>query len=304
MTQTYRHGGIVGPTMLIGIGAVLLMDNLGRLGQSPWTVLLDLWPIILVAAGLDLAIGYRSLAGAVLAAVLSLVVLAGAIGGLADRDGLPTENLAAEVVQVQLNGVASAKVTLAPLAASLRVGSLQDDTLLLAGKIYSHPWERVGQAYLRSGNTARVKLQTTGASLSPTTSFAGTTPAWDLGLTPAIPLDIEVSLVAGEANLPMGDLTAESLKVELVFGQSTVVLPANGKYDARLSGVFGQTVVVIPAGLEASVRLEPLLTGRTIDSDLRQLPDGRYVTAGYGQAENQVDLVISQVVGAIEVLAE
>jgi len=95
-----------------------------------------------------------------------------------------------------------------------------------------------------------------------------------------------------------------ALDVDVVFGQSSVVLPAQGVYAARLAGVFGQTTVLIPAGLEASVRIEPLLAARTIDSDLRQLPDGRYATAGYGQSENQVDLVVSQVIGAIEIEAE
>lgn len=304
MTTSYRHGSIVGPVMLIGFGTVLLLDNLGLLGQSPWTVLLNLWPVILIAAGLDLAIGYRSLAGALLAAALSLAVLGGSLAWLAEGTGGPAVEVPGESVQVALNGVTSAEVALAPVASSLHVGALDDETYLLAGKIASYRAEEVSQSYERTGDHAQVKLETAGASIVPTTAFAASAPTWDLALAPTIPLDVTVNLVAGQADLALADLSASGLNVELVFGESIVVLPASGRYDARLSGVFGKTTVVIPAGLEASVRLEPLAVTRTIDSDLRRLPDGRYVTDGYGQSENQVDLVISQVVGAIEVQAE
>ena len=304
MTKSYRHGSIVGPVMLIGLGTVLLLDNLDLLGLSPWTVLLDLWPVILITAGLDLAIGYRSLAGALVAAALALLVLGGSLAWVAQGKSLLASEIPGESVQVELNGVTSAGVELSPVASVLQVGALTDSTYLLSGTIASYRDEKVTQAYQRTGDNAQVTLETAGASLVPTTAFSGSSPTWDLDLTPTIPLVITVNLVAGEADLALAPLIAESLAVDLVFGQSTVVLPAHGRYDAQLSGVFGQTVVVIPAGLEASVRIEPLLTARTVDSSLRPLPGGRYVTAGYGQSENQVDLVISQVVGAIEVQAE
>ena len=304
MTKSYRHGSIVGPVMLIGLGAVLLLDNLDLLGQSPWTVLLDLWPVILIAAGLDLALGYRSLAGALVAAALALLVLGGSLAWVTQGKSLLASEIPGETVQVELNGVTSAGVELSPVASVLQVGALADSTYLLSGTIASYRDEEVTQAYQRTGGHAQVKLETAGAAVVPTTAFVGTSPTWDVGLTPTIPLDLAVHLVAGQADLVLSELIGDGLDVELVFGQSSIVLPGSGRYDGRVSGVFGQTAVVIPAGLEASVRIEPLLATHTIDSDLRPLPDGRYVTAGYGSAENQVDLVISQVVGIIDVQAE
>lgn len=304
MTTSYRHGSIVGPIMLIGFGAVLLLDNLGQLRESPWVVLLTLWPVILVVAGLDLAIGYRSLAGAVTAAILSLLVLGGSLTWMSGGDRSLGSELAGETIRVALNGVTSAEVSIDPVASTLRVTPLDNETDLLAGRIASHRVEQVTQTYERTGDHARVGLETSGASAAPFSAFTPSSPTWELSLTPTIPLDVDISLVAGQAELDLAELTADALDVDVVFGQSSVVLPAQGVYAARLAGVFGQTTVLIPAGLEASVRIEPLLAARTIDSDLRQLPDGRYATAGYGQSENQVDLVVSQVIGAIEIEAE
>ena len=303
MTTSYRHGSIVGPIMLIGFGAVLLLDNLGQLRESPWVVLLTLWPVILVVAGLDLAIGYRSLAGAVTAAILSLLVLGGSLAWMSGGRRLGSEP-AGETIQVALNGVTSAEVSIDPVASSLRATSLDNETYLLTGRIASQRVEQVSQTYERTGDHARVGLETSGASATPFMGLAASAPTWDLSFTPIIPLEVAVGLVAGQADLDLAELTAEALDVDVIFGQSSVVLPAHGVYAARLAGVFGQTSVLIPAGLEASVRIEPLLAARTIDNDLRPLPDGRYATAGYGQAENQVDLVVSQVIGAIDIQAE
>ena len=55
-----RRGGLIGPVILIGLGSVFLLINLGVLSWSVWTVIFRLWPVLLVAAGLDLLLGRRS----------------------------------------------------------------------------------------------------------------------------------------------------------------------------------------------------------------------------------------------------
>ena len=52
-----RRGGLIGPLILIGLGVVFLLNNLGILDWSIWEILLRLWPVLLVAAGLDLILG-------------------------------------------------------------------------------------------------------------------------------------------------------------------------------------------------------------------------------------------------------
>jgi hypothetical protein len=58
-----RRRSLVGPVILIGLGVVFLLNNLGVLAWSVWEVILRLWPILLVAAGLDLLLGRRSIWG-------------------------------------------------------------------------------------------------------------------------------------------------------------------------------------------------------------------------------------------------
>jgi len=56
-----------------------LGTNLGWLDWSIWTTLLRIWPVFLIALGIDLLVGRRSALGALVAALLIVAVLAGAI---------------------------------------------------------------------------------------------------------------------------------------------------------------------------------------------------------------------------------
>ena len=74
-----RRGGLFGPVILIGLGVVFLLNNLGILDWSVWEVIVRLWPVLLIAAGLDVLIGRRSALGSLLSLVLTLAVLGGAL---------------------------------------------------------------------------------------------------------------------------------------------------------------------------------------------------------------------------------
>ena len=58
-----RRGGLVGAAILVTLGVVLLLNNLGYLGWGVWETLGHLWPLLLIAIGLDLMIGRRSILG-------------------------------------------------------------------------------------------------------------------------------------------------------------------------------------------------------------------------------------------------
>ena len=74
-----RRGGLVGPAILVALGVVLLLNNLGYLGWGVWETLVRLWPLLLIAIGLDLMIGRRTILGSALVALLVLAALGMAI---------------------------------------------------------------------------------------------------------------------------------------------------------------------------------------------------------------------------------
>ncbi len=48
-----KLGPILWPLILIGFGVLLLLENLGMLNQSAWSLLWNLWPLLFIAIGLD-----------------------------------------------------------------------------------------------------------------------------------------------------------------------------------------------------------------------------------------------------------
>ncbi len=105
------------PIALIGIGALLLLSNMGLIPATGWAVLWRLWPIGLIALGLDVLIGRRSVAGAIAGGVLILLLVGFAIGLTIFAEQIPllvdlakAPILQYEHVEHPLNGIESADI--------------------------------------------------------------------------------------------------------------------------------------------------------------------------------------------------
>ena len=299
-----RRSGLVGPTILIGLGVVFLLNNLGMLGWEIWDVILPLWPLLLIAVGLDLLIGRRSLLGSLLVVVLLLGTLAVTIW----YSGLWWTSApapAGEAIVQPLGGATRAEVDIKLDAGTLRIGALGESTDLIAGSIAHDPRERIVREFDVAGGTAKLKLRSEGRAVwsLPLGEQRGPRPLWDLRLNDRVPLRLSVSTGAGAASIDLARLQLESLSVSAGVGATTLTLPRQGVLSANVSGGVGQTTVVIPAGMAARVTAT---TGigqvRVLGSFERQ--DKTYVSPGYAEAESRVDLTVSGGVGSITVQQE
>jgi len=296
-----RRGSLVGPVILIGLGVVFLLNNLGVLEWSVWEVILRLWPILLVSAGLDLLLGRRSIWGSLLALVLTAAIVAGVLwlvgSGIISGPASP-----AEEISQPLGDATQARVVIGPAVGTLRVGSLPESNDLVAGRIQPISGERVARDFRVEGETAIVTLQSEGTftAFSPFAGGWGDQRGWDLGLNPDVPLKLEISLGVGESDLGLAGLQVSDLDVSSGVGHTTVILPDEGRFRARIDGAIGQTVVLIPAGLEARVRVDTGIAGSQLPASYRR-QDDVYTSPGYAGAEDYVDLEVSQAIGNISI---
>ncbi len=298
MNEQKRRSGLIGPTILIGLGIVFLLNNMGVLDWNVWEVIFRLWPVLLIAAGLDFLIGRRSIWGSLLALVLTLAVFAGALWLFGAGIGIG-QALATEEVRQDLGGATQARVAIEPGVGTLRVHALPESANLVEGLIRLGKGERATREFSVEGETATFTLQSEGASV-PFVGGWGDERTWDLGFNPDVSLWLEISLGVGESDVDLTGLTVSDLDVSLGIGQTTVILPDEGDFQAKIDGAIGQTIVVIPAGLAARIRVDTGLAGSQLPGNY-QRQDDVYTSPGYGSAENRVDLEVSQAIGNVTI---
>lgn len=296
-----RTSTLLGPVLLMAIGVILLMNTLGILEWSIWWSLLRLWPILLIAAGLDLLIGRRSIWGSLLVAAFTLALLAGAlwliVNGVAS--GANVQN-----ISQSLGEVTQADVALNPAVGLLRLDALPESADLIRGTVPKDDGLGVEVDFAQQGDQATYSLTTSGDVWIPTFGGLDQDQVWDLGLSPAPSLKLWVNMGAGQAELDLGGLNLESLEVDNGLAFTEVVLPGEGSYTASINQAIGGITVVLPESLAVRIKADTALAGRKLPDGFVPEGDSVYTSPGYSTAENRVDLTLGLAIGMVTVRYE
>jgi hypothetical protein len=297
-----RRGGLVGPAILIMLGIVFLLNNLGYLGWGVWGTLVRLWPVLLIAIGLDLLIGRRSILGSALVVLLVVILLGSAIWwtGYWSPAGMA---ITSDTISQPLGAARRADIDIAMGAGRLHLGPLAESDNLIEGTIARANGEQVVQDFSMNGDSATFKLQSRAAWPFPFRERRGERVEWNLLANRDIPLRLHIDTGAGQATLDLARLQVADLDVNTGVGQTTLTLPQLGQVRARINGGVGETIVIIPAGMAARIEATTGLGQVQVIGNYQR--EGKIsTTAGYDSAANRVDLVVSGGIGSITVRQE
>lgn len=293
-----RRHGLAGPTFMIGLGLVFLLHNFGLLALNVWDLLLRLWPILLIAIGLDIVFGRRSIWGAILALVLMLVILAGVL--LYFGSDIAADQFAGQEVSQSLDEISKAVLSIKPAVGSLNVDKSSAPTRLVDGVIHRWRGETVHQDYSISNGIGTFTLHSEGLNMIyPTSSQFHW--SWDLGVSPEIPMDLDVEMGAGEIQLNLSGLQVSNLEVSLGVGKTTVVLPAFGEGEAEISGAVGEMFIIVPSDIAVRIQSDIGLANIRVPNDYVR-EDDIYTSPDYTPGGNYIDLVVSQAIGLVVVI--
>lgn len=293
-----RREGAAGPALMIGLGAILLLNNFGVINVGVWGLLIALWPLLLVAWGFDLIVGRRSLWLGLLGAALMLVILAGAL--VLYGAFTPVAAVQGDTVRHDLGAATSAQVSLDPAVGELNLDALASGgEELIAGRLETPPGTEVLEDVSQDGDQTVVALSTKGR----VPSFTGQVGRWEwnLGVNPDVPVDLNVDMGAGRLNLDLRNLMVNDLVVDMGVGETVVYLPEQGATQAQVNSAIGQLQVILPEGAEVRVQVDRAITGMSLPPELEAVSEDTYQTAGYEQAEQRIDLEVSQAIGNISV---
>jgi len=295
MERDERHIKLVGPTILIGIGVILLLNNLGYLDWSFWDIL-SLWPILLIAAGLEILVGRKSAAGAILSAFVVLGLIVGGVWLVGTGNSARTAAQTTTISEPR-GGMTTAQVTLAPAVAQVSIKALNDSGNFVEGTIGQRRSERLVQNFT-GGTPARLVLKTSGISRG--IVGPGKRYSWDLAFHPDVALDLGIDIGVGDINLDLSALTVDTANINFGVGDILVKLPQTGDCDINIDGGVGAVVIEVPAGTALRVEADAAIVARTLPPDYTRV-NNRYTSPGYSSAEKRVNIHIGLGVGSLTI---
>jgi hypothetical protein len=255
------------PFILIGVGLLWLLGNLGIIGAANLSVLAKLWPIALIAVGLDVLIGRRSallggLIGMATVGLLVALVIAGPGLGLASEGGatffgLPfvigEPELQHSTFSEEVNGADEAAVEIDMAAAPTTITPLPagSDTLFYAD--VTHYGEMIFD--VSGGSSRDVYLSSQGFSGIVLLSEARQ--RWDVELNPDVPTDLRLGVGSGRVDANLRGMALTGLTLNGGSGHMEIDLPApDARYDVSVDIGSGGAVMSIPDGAQADFDID------------------------------------------------
>lgn len=244
-TATRGYRSLFWPIILIGVGVVWLLGNLGILSDANLVVLAQLWPLALIAIGLDLIIGRRSPAlGAAIGVgvVVLLVILMLAFPRQVTR----------ETFVEPLAGATAANVNLDLSVWPVSVTALDADSEnLMEARVAFYDTDPM--ELRASGDETRTVSLThalTSYSNFSLGFFRGQADRWQIGLNPTIPIDLNIGSSVGNMEIDLTGTQLRALNVNGAVGNVDIRLPvvADG-YPLRASAGTGALNLILPDGI-------------------------------------------------------
>lgn len=318
------HRSLFWPIMLIGAGTIWLLYNLNMIPSENLWMLVRLWPILIILAGLNVLFSRRL---AILGAVLGLLVMAGAVYILLYGDKLAFAS--SPEPQVETFTVEMDNTTSADIHIDLSFQETKFHGLSEGGELFLAEIGHVGDIeFSVSGDAEKeINLRPMGWEAGYQwlqSRLEGEEMVWDIGLSPAVPIFLSVDGGVGKSELNLSDLKLNDLAfeggtgasaivlpesregydtwVESGTGMITIVLPEDSNLTVLLDSGTGQIVIDVPEGTALRVEVQSGGTGDlhsplwlTKISGAMDRDEGIYETDGFDNAQYQITIIVEDI---------
>jgi hypothetical protein len=296
-----RRGSIVWPVLLIAVGSIFLLQNLGILPWDAWRQIWRLWPLVLVLVGVELLFGGRVRGTSLLVLVLALLG-----GGVVLLSTIPVARIAASPWESRsfeqpLQGVTQADVRVEFGAGRLEVGALPAGGTKLSTASYEGPAELLPREPRSSASNGRADVRYTlgdrgdGFNLLPFLRGERRAPSLIVSLAPEVPQSLRITTGAAESRVDLSKLRVSQLDLETGASSTWLRLPeAAGTTTAQIEAGAANVEIELPEGVAAQLRYEGGLSALHVENPrlVREGGNGRYRTGDYDTNPNKVDLRI------------
>jgi len=292
----WKRDGVVWSLTILGLGVLFLFGNLGYLSIRALPMLGKIWPILLVAIGLDIAFGHNKRGwNGVLLAGLGIVLVAALFWlAIAFPTGINTRQV--EINQ-PLNGVTSSQVEIKvnsgklSLKGEAREGFLLEGTARLPETTTLEPVFTQTQA--GKGNLLLEKVADQRIDSTLSSEFI-----YDFALTPVIPLNVLTDVIVGELTADFRETQLASLETNMAVGRQVLYLPCQPNLFADVNQAVGQVVLSLPEGCAVQINMQKALVSVSYPKDYLREGDVVINRANQGK-ESGIKITINQAVGSL-----
>lgn len=263
-----RRSGLLWGVILLLVGLLLLLSNLGVISVNMWSAI-----------------------GAVVLIAMGLGILWSAFAGPQAAEG--------EEISIPLGDAITARLRLEHAVGRLRVDGGARAGLLLAGTFsggLDYQTRRKGDEIV-----VRMSPHSFPHVLAPW-HWGREGLGWTFGLNKEIPLSLNLQTGASDTRLDLSELQVTDLRLGAGASSVNVTLPAGaGHTRVRIEVGAASVSLRVPPDVAARVQFKGALASVDVDRNRFPRTDGVYQSPGYDAAENKIDIEAEAGVGSLRV---
>lgn len=290
--------GWVAALVFLGLGSILVLGNMKILEMDTWMLISRLWPVLLVAIGLDIAFGRR---GGVWVGIARVVVGLALIGGIlwfAISSPLNL-NMRSLTLEQPLSGSTSAEVHLDMLSGKVALDGMADDNLLASGTLeYKEGYSPKIEFIEPKDGHSKLYIWRTGST---DVYFGSPRTIWTVHLNSQPVYQIIMKAAVGEIRANLENLAVDHLDLDMAVGNIHLTLPADTALRANIDGAIGSVTVWVPKGTSLIVRNNTALA--TISVPQGYGKNKLLITSpDYSSSSSKtIELTIQQAIGTVTI---
>lgn len=257
------RGAIFWGLVLIVLGSLFLLDNLGIIAVNVWQVI---GPVFLILFG--------------------IWVLLGPVMGSAK----------VEKAVIPINDASSARVEINYGAGRLKIGSGAGIINLLEGEFGGGVEKHIHQQGGRLEGRLSLPMQNWPFMWQPG-HFD-----WNVRFNNQIPLLMVLNVGAAESILDFGDLIVNELVLKTGASSTEITLPAHaGISKCSISAGAAGVNVRVPQGVAVRINASVGLGAINVDQSRFPRSNGEYRSADFDVAPNKIDIIVETGLGAVDI---
>ncbi len=287
--------GWVWAVISLGLGTIFLLANFNILSWSSLSLLVKLWPLLLIAWGLDLIFQGRSAAATIIGVLLGILIVL-AVGWYAISN-TPQAHLGSTAVTQPLEGATSATVRISDPVGRMEISGGAGGDLLLEGSADLLANLTLSQDYNVKDGYGSLNLSTGGSTIGPWITGFGE-PLWLMELNDNLTLTLNAETAAGSLVLDLTGLNIDQLTATVAVGSLNVTLDPQDELEGKLSNPIGRINIIVPQGTLVEITLDTAISTQNYPEGFTKLDDKIY-SPGANAGNAAVRLKVEQPIGLV-----